>query len=75
METVSPAMLKTLSDATLVAGIQRYFFARDDISDRSACAVVWISMSRVSLRWICLHWIYLHWMSLTVCIPCFLVIM
>lgn len=37
-ETMSPAVLKTLSDATLVAGIQRYFFAREDSSGRSTWA-------------------------------------
>lgn len=37
-QTISPAVLKTLSNATLVAGIQRYFFARDDSSGSSTCA-------------------------------------
>ena len=36
-ETISPAVLKTLSDATLVAGIQRYLLARDESSGRSDC--------------------------------------
>lgn len=43
VETLSPAVLNTRSDATLVPGIQRYLLARDDISGKSCC---WIHHCR-----------------------------
>ena len=38
-ETISPAVLKTLSDATLVAGMQRYLFTISDNNGKSTCAI------------------------------------
>ena len=56
-ETISPAVLNTRSDATLVAGIQRYFLARDD------------SQWQVLLLFPPLQWVFLQGQQITHSVP------